>query len=259
MIKEFIQEYHPSRRWKSMKKPRRMSSDDEYRQESEEDEEEEEEEEELRRKRIHRMNANHPDPIGQLTKKLRERFARKTLEIEGNPEENTSYQRFQQFLETFYDDFQRYRDEFDDHYLELLLPSSTLEELSELAEKLKLSAYFTSMDRSKLRCLIEVLALRIQQGIEVNPFLEHENIENLPHEQTWRDLIFERLITSANACDVALNIMTTAKISQEILVENAIELSMIFIKSQLNKTIYPEFDPLYRNENQSKGWTKRIC
>ena len=100
------------------------------------------------------------------------------------------------------------------------------------------------MDRPKLRRLIEVLALRIEQGVEINPLLDDE--------ETWRTLIFERLTICGNACEIALNIMTTPKMSKDVLMENAIEFAARFIRSQLVRTIFPEFDPLYRAENQSK-------
>ena len=248
MIKELIQEFHPSLRYKMMRKRRRrVSSHEEYQQDNEIDGDDDDEDEDVqtRRKRIHRHNANHPDPIGTLAKKSRDRFAQKTLEIEENPEENSSFQRFQHLLDTFDDDFHRYRDELDETHLDLLLPNGILEEMSELSEKLKLSTYFTSIDRAKLRRLIEILSLRIQQGIEINPLLDDD--------QTWRSLIFERLTNCCNACEIALNIMTTSNMGKEMLMENAIEQSMLFIKSQLVRTIYPEFDPLYRTENQSKG------
>jgi cohesin loading factor subunit SCC2 len=122
-----------------------------------------------------------------------------------------------------------------------------------LSEKLKLSTYMSRIDINKLKHLLDILSLRIQEGIELNPILKHdeEHKETEEDERTWRNLVFERLIICANACEIALNIMTTKNMSKEIIFENVIEYITLFIKSQLSKTIFPEYDPLYRNDNQS--------
>jgi cohesin loading factor subunit SCC2 len=114
----------------------------------------------------------------------------------------------------------------------------------------------TRIDINKLKHLLDILSLRIQQGIEMNPILKHDindenNHQTEQDEHAWRNLIFERLTTCANACEIALNIMTTRNMSKEIIFENVIEYITLFIKSQLSKTIFPEYDPLYRNDNQS--------
>ena len=164
-------------------------------------------------------------------------------------------------LETFNEDYERHGDQFDenidDPYLDLLLPSQTLEEMGVLSEKLKLSTYMTRIDRSKLKRLLEILSLRIKQGIEISPILKHdvndEHQEVEQDERAWRDLVFERLTMCTNACEIALNIMTTPNMPKEILLEHVVEHTALFIKGQLAKTIFPEYDPLYRSDNQSKG------
>ena len=220
----------------------------------------------LLRKRIRRTaptneNSLFDDPISALHKKTRDRLARKALEIDADHQGNTSYQRFVQMLDIFNDDYERHHDQFedniDDPYLDLLLCDQTLEEMSVLSEKLKLSTYMTRIDRSKLKRLLELLSLRIKQGIEVSPILKHdindEHQETEHDERAWRDLVFERLTMSTNACELALNIMTTPNMPKEILLEHVIEHTALFIKGQLAKTIFPEYDPLYRSDNQSKG------
>jgi cohesin loading factor subunit SCC2 len=197
-------------------------------------------------------------------KKNRDRFARKALDIDANPQENTSYKRFIKLLDIFNDDYDRHHDDSeetpDDHYLDLLLSEHTLDEMSILSEKLKLSTYMSRVDRLKLKRLLEILSLRIKQGIEMSPILKHdindERKETEEDERLWRDLVFERLTMCANACEIALNIMTTLDMPKEILIEHVIENTALFIKSQLAKTIFPEYDPLYRSDNQSKGTRK---
>ena len=47
--------------------------------------------------------------------------------------------------------------------------------------------------------------------------------------------------------------MTTDNMPKEILIEHVIENTALFVKAQLSKTIFPEYDPLYRSDNHSKG------
>ncbi|CAF3834606.1 unnamed protein product [Rotaria sordida] len=213
----------------------------------------------IRRTNDNTLNHNSIDVMSALNKKTRDRLARKALDIDADPQENTSYQRFIQLLDIFNDDYERHHEQFeqtpDDHYLDLLLSDHTLDEMAILSEKLKLSTYMSRIDRMKLKRLLEILSLRIKQGIEISPILKHDiNDEqtNEDEERIWRDIVFERLTMCANACEISLNIMTTDNMPKEILIEHVIENTSLFIKAQLAKTIFPEYDPLYRNDNHSK-------
>ena len=216
------------------------------------------------KKRIRRTNDNSLtnnsiDVMSALNKKTRDRLARKALDIDADPQENASYQHFIQLLDNFNDDYERHHEQLeqtpDDHYLDLLLSEHTLDEMAILSERLKLSTYMSRIDRMKLKRLLEILSLRIKQGIEISPILKHDiNDEQTDEEEEriWRDLVFERLTMCANACEISLNIMTTDHMPKEILIEHVIEHTALFIKAQLAKTIFPEYDPLYRNDNHSK-------
>ncbi|UJR14694.1 hypothetical protein I4U23_001687 [Adineta vaga] len=222
------------------------------------------EEQQPLKKRIRRTNDNtftnnSVDVMSALNKKTRDRLARKALDIDADPQENTSYQRFIQLLDIFNDDYDRHHEQLeqtpDDHYLDLLLSDHTLDEMAILSEKLKLSTYMSRIDRIKLKRLLEILSLRIKQGIEMSPILKHDINDDQndgEEERIWRDLVFERLTMCANACEISLNIMTTDNMPKEILIEHVIEHTSLFIKAQLAKTIFPEYDPLYRNDNHSK-------
>lgn len=257
------------------KRPRTLSTDDDDEEDEsrnnniEEDEDntndgDQDDENQPLRKRIRRTNehpfsSNTVDVMSALKNKTRDRLARKALDIDADPQENASYQRFIHLLDIFNDDYERHHDQLeqtpDDHYLDLLLSERTLDEMAVLSEKLKLSTYMSKIDRTKLKRLLEILSLRIKQGIEISPILKHDmNDEQIPEEEEriWRDLVFERLTMCANACEISLNIMTTDHMPKEILLEHVIEHTALFVKAQLAKTIFPEYDPLYRNDNHSK-------
>ncbi|CAF4968875.1 unnamed protein product, partial [Rotaria sp. Silwood1] len=188
----------------------------------------------IRRTNDNSINHNSIDVMSALNKKTRDRLARKALDIDADPQENTSYQRFIQLLDIFNDDYECHHEQFeqtpDDHYLDLLLSEHTLDEMAILSEKLKLSTYMSRIDRMKLkRCLLEILSLRITQDIEISSILKHD----INDEQINED--------------------KENNIPKEILIEHVIENTSLIIKIQLAKTIFPEYDPLYRNDNHSKG------
>ncbi len=234
-------------------------NDDEDTNDMDNDDEQQPLKKRIRRTNENSLNNNSIDVMSALNKKTRDRLARKALEIDADPQENASFQRFIQLLDLFNDDYERHHEQIeqtpDDHYLDLLLSDHTLDEMAILSEKLKLSTYMSRIDRMKLKRLLEILSLRIKQGIEISPILKHDiNDEQTDEEEEriWRDLVFERLTMCANACEISLNIMTTDHMPKEILIEHVIEHTALFIKAQLLKTIFPEYDPLYRNDNHSK-------
>jgi cohesin loading factor subunit SCC2 len=256
------------------KRQRNLSHEDEdYNDEDDDDDDDKDNEYQPLKKRIRRADVtnensshNHSfDAMSAFKKKTRDRLARKALDIDANPHENTSYKRFIKLLDTFNNDYERHHKEVeetsDEHYLDLLLSNHTLDEMATLSEKLKLSTYMTRVDLVKLKHLLEILSLRIKQGIEMSPILQHdindEHKDNEKEEREWRNLVFERLTICANACEIALNIMTTPNMPKEIIFENVIEYTSLFIKSQLSKTIFPEYDPLYRSDNQANGKKKK--
>lgn len=245
MIEEFVREKHgESTEIRSLRRKRRVNY---------ENLDGEPEEEETRKRVRH-------DPIAALNRKTRDRLARKALEIDADPQANRSFQRFVELLNVFFEDCSRYESEIcgkiDDSHLDLLLPGEILEEMSSLSEKLKLTGYMCRIDENKLKKLVELVSMRIKQGIELNPMLKKE--ENLDEEnedeENWRNSIFERLSMCADACELTLNVMTAAKMPKEILSEQSIEKVSLFVKNQLSKTIFPSFDPIYRNENSSKDF-----
>ncbi|CAF1034937.1 unnamed protein product, partial [Didymodactylos carnosus] len=212
-----------------------------------------------------------------------EKLGRKAMDIEDDPLENTAFQRFVELLDNFIDDYDRYEERLDESIklsqasqsdtedensmLDVLLPELILDELSTLSEKLKLSTYMNRIEKTKLKRLLKILSLRIKQGIKLHPVLNHnkqqqqqqdekkgqdDNYDDDEEERLWRDIIIERLLVSANASKVALNIMTTLNMPKEVFIEHVIENLALFIKAQLTKTIFPEYDPVYRSDLQSK-------
>lgn len=74
----------------------------------------------------------------------------------------------------------------------------------------------------------------------------------MDEERLWRDLIMERVTKSADACLTALNIMTSPHMPKVIYIEDIIERVLQFTKFHLQSTLYPQYDPAYRNGGQQQ-------
>lgn len=68
----------------------------------------------------------------------------------------------------------------------------------------------------------------------------------MEEERLWRDLIIERVTKSADACQVALNIMTSPHMPKAVYLEDVIERVLQYTKFHLQNTLYPQYDPAYR-------------
>jgi cohesin loading factor subunit SCC2 len=62
----------------------------------------------------------------------------------------------------------------------------------------------------------------------------------------WMELTMERVMRAADASLTSLYIMTSPNMPKRIYLEDIIDRIVIFTKYQLQNTIYPSFDPVYR-------------
>ena len=68
-----------------------------------------------------------------------------------------------------------------------------------------------------------------------------------------REITLERVTTAVDAAMVALYIMTSKNMPKEVFIEDVIERLVMMAKVQLQNTIYPEFDPVYRVDPSNRG------
>lgn len=61
----------------------------------------------------------------------------------------------------------------------------------------------------------------------------------------------------ADACLVCMYIMTSRNMSKRVYLEEVIDRVVLFIKYQLQNTIFPSFDATYRLENKKKDGRKK--
>lgn len=75
----------------------------------------------------------------------------------------------------------------------------------------------------------------------------------------WREIAMERVGRSIDAALTAIYIMTSPKMPKQVFIEDVIDRIVMFGKFQLQNTIYPEFDPVYRVNPKDKGMGYLSC
>lgn len=81
-------------------------------------------------------------------------------------------------------------------------------------------------------------------------FASQEDSEEM--RQIWIESALERVMCASDACLTSLYIMTSPSMPKRIFLEDVIDRIIMFIKFQLNNTIYCVYDPVYSIQTTSK-------
>lgn len=72
-------------------------------------------------------------------------------------------------------------------------------------------------------------------------------------EQLWREVTLERVLAAVDAGLTALYVMTSPGMPKEVYIEDVIERVVSMSKKQLQNTIFPDYDPVYRLDPKNKS------
>lgn len=175
------------------------------------------------------------------------------LSVEELMETNT-YQRFNSSIETIFentDDFATMEiDDDGDVPGELLIPKYELQELCTEAAKLKALGATESIPQDRLVKLLMILEKNIRDGARVSPLADPD--DDVEESKMWMQLAMERVQRAVDASLIALNIMTSNNMPKTVYLEDVIDRIVLFMKFQLQNTIYPSFDPVYKVSSKNK-------
>ena len=82
-----------------------------------------------------------------------------------------------------------------------------------------------------------------------------QELDDEDEQKLWRELTMERVSRSMDAALTAIYIITAPKMPKQVFLEDVIERIIMYGKFQLQNTVYPEFDPVYRVDPREKGNT----
>lgn len=135
---------------------------------------------------------------------------------------------------------------------EILIPKYQLQDLANETAKLKSMGAMESVPVDRLVKLLTVLELNIRDGSKVVPLVNDDEDDDEHDNKMWLEMATERVMRGAEASLTVLNIMTSKKMSKRVYIEDVIDRVALFLRFQLSNTIYPSFDPVYREISKSK-------
>ncbi|XP_011863105.1 PREDICTED: nipped-B-like protein [Vollenhovia emeryi] len=190
--------------------------------------------------------------IRKIEKKLVPVLAK--LSVEELMETNT-YQRFNSTIETIFEnteDITANADLEDDGEVlpEMLIPKYQLHDLCTEAAKLKTLGAMESIPTDKLVRLLNILEKNIRDGARVSPLVDPD--DDVDEGRLWMQLAMERVQRAVDASLIALHIMTSSNMPKTVYLEDVIDRIVLFMKFQLQNTIYPSFDPVYKIDTKNK-------
>ncbi|KYM86618.1 Nipped-B-like protein [Atta colombica] len=191
--------------------------------------------------------------IRKIEKKLVPVLAK--LSVEELMETNT-YQRFNSTIETIFEnteDFMTNVEMEDDGEVlaEMLIPKYQLHDLCTEAAKLKTLGAMESIPTDKLIRLLNILEKNIRDGARVSPLVDPD--DDVEEGRLWMQLAMERVQRAVDASLIALHIMTSSNMPKTVYLEDVIDRIVLFMKFQLQNTIYPSFDPVYKIDTKNKA------
>ncbi|KAL1427179.1 hypothetical protein MTO96_017685 [Rhipicephalus appendiculatus] len=199
-----------------------------------------------------------PPPVREKPKvkpkKVRKEPVPTPLSAEELMESNT-YQRFSRTVEAIFDSMEDLdlTQELDDEVgcpPEALVSASSLRQLCNEAAKLKILQATNQVPPERLVRLLSILERNVVDGAKLCPVDQDDQEDE--EGRLYAELTMERITRSADASLTALYIMTSANMPKRVFLEDLIERIVVFAKFQIQNTIYPLFDPVYRVDSRGK-------
>merc|ERR1712098_986532 len=101
--------------------------------------------------------------------------------------------------------------------------------------------------------ILSILSWNIKDGSSVVPIaIGDGDDEEADDDKLFLELANERVMRAAECAICAMNIMTSPNMSKRVYLDDVIDRIAQFIRFQLQKTIYPSFDPVYKELSKNK-------
>ncbi|XP_046458023.1 LOW QUALITY PROTEIN: nipped-B-like protein A [Daphnia pulex] len=200
------------------------------------------------------------DEVAPAPKKKLKRLERKVVHDEGklNAEElmeTNTFQRFTRLVEHIFDatedaDLNAPADLDNDTDIpqEAMIPKQQLHDLCAEAAKLKSMGAMSAVPPERLVRLLNLLEKNIRDGAKIS--LLGDPDEDEEESKLWTELSSERVLRAVEAALAALHILTAPNMPKRAYLEEVIERIVQLARFQLQHSIYPAYDPVYRTESK---------
>ena len=135
---------------------------------------------------------------------------------------------------------------------ELLVPKYQAADLAGESAKLKSMAAMQQIPTDRLVKLLSILSWNIKDGSSVVPIAVGDDDDEEDDDKLFLELASERVMRAAECAICAMNIMTSSGMSKRVYLDDVIDRIAVFVRFQLQKTVYPSFDPVYKEISKNK-------
>ncbi len=130
---------------------------------------------------------------------------------------------------------------------EILVAKYQAADLASEAAKLKSLEAMDSVPTDRLVKLLNLLQWNIRDGSKVAPIASADDDDDeADDDRLFLELAAERVMRAAECALCAMNIMTSKNMNKRVYIDDVIDKVAMFVRYQLQNTIYPSFDPVYK-------------
>merc|ERR1719270_3346425 len=221
----------------------------------------------LKRRRMHEPEAAPTSNLDnfvpkKVTRKVEKKYLPEARKLDTDELlESSNFVKFNKTMELIFDTAEEVNmaelndaDEDDKEIpTELLVPKYQAANLASESAKLKSMSAMQQIPTDRLVKLLSILSWNIKDGSKVVPIATaDDDDEDAEEDKLFLEIASERVMKAAECAICAMNIMTSANMSKRVYLDDVIDRIAIFIRFQLQKTIYPSFDPVYKEISKNK-------
>ena len=221
----------------------------------------------LKRRRINEPDDSPPSTSltdfvpKKVTRKLEKKYLPQTTKLDTEEiMESSNFLKFNKTMELIFDTAEEVNmvelNEQDDDAgkeipTELLVPKYQASDLAGESAKLKSMSAMQQIPTDRLVKLLSILSWNIKDGSSVVPIAMGDD-DDEEGDKLFLELASERVMRAAECAICAMNILTSANMSKRVYLDDVIDRIAVFVRFQLQKTIYPSFDPVYKEISKNK-------
>jgi len=192
-----------------------------------------------------------------------------TKQLKIDPEqlmESSNYKKFTKVMELVFDNAEEVNikelEENDEGEIppEIIISKYHAQDLSSEAAKLKSMAAMDAVPTDRLVKVLNILQWTVRDGTKVSPLAgingDQDDDDGDEGDKLFLELAAERVLRAADCALAAMYIMTCRNMNKRVYIDDVIDKITLFVRYQLQNTIYPSYDPVYREMSKHKeGYT----
>jgi len=206
-----------------------------------------------------------PDMANFVPKKVTKKIERKLLPMQRKMDaeelmESNNFKRFSRTIEAIFDAVEEVNmaelgEMEDDTQIpsELLVPKYQAGELASEAAKLKSLQAMEQVPVDRLVKLLGILSWNIKDGSNVIPIPQGgDDDEERDDDALFLELVWDRVNRAADCAVCAMHVMTSKNMKKRVFMDDVIDRIAQFVRFHLQNTVYPSFDPVYKEMSKNK-------